>query len=159
MRSLIVYYSRTQTTRLAVDSLSRRLPVDIFKLEEDVSRGGLLGWLRAGRDAFKKRLSSINKPTHVPSRYPLVILAMPLWVGTIPPAMRTYIRDELSGAKRVAFLLTQGGRGQEKVLVELERLTGQAPVATVQMLKKDVVKNTPRFKRQLETFVNGLDLS
>ncbi len=156
MRSLIVYYSRTQTTRLAVDSLSHRFPVDIFKLEEDVSRDGLLGWLRAGRDAFKKRLTSINKPTQVPSRYFLVILAMPLWVGTIPPAMRTYIKEHLKDVKKLAFMITQGGNGQENVLTELEELTGHKPVATVQLRSKDVKNKTETFKNELEAFAEKL---
>ncbi|MGM5480873.1 MAG: flavodoxin family protein [Nanobdellota archaeon] len=156
MRALVIYYTRSGTTKKAVGELTKHIRADMYELVDHKKRSGLLGWLRSGRDAAKKKLTGIDKPTNVPSRYPVVILATPNWVGSIPPAMRMYIKEYLTGVKKLAFIVTQGGKGQEKILTELEELTGQKPVAAVQLRSKDVKKQTEAFKTSLKGFVEKL---
>ena len=156
MRALVVYYTRSGTTKKAVGELTKYVRADTYELVDHKKRKGLFGWLRSGRDATKKELTEIDKPRNVPSRYPVVILATPNWAGSITPAMRTYIKEYLKGAKKLAFMVTQGGKGQEKILTELEEVTGQKPVAAVQLRSKDVKKQTDAFRNSLKGFVEKL---
>lgn len=156
MRPLIIYYSRTGTTRKLVHAISERYPADLYELKDKTFRKGVFGYIRSIFDAVKRRETVIARPRHVPSRYPLVILAMPVWAGTLPPAMRTYILRHLKNPGRVAFITTHGGKGQEKIFGELESLTGQKPVATGQVVRRDFVRQKDRFKQELDAFINSL---
>ncbi|MFP4119090.1 MAG: flavodoxin family protein [Candidatus Woesearchaeota archaeon] len=156
MRVLVVYYSRSGNTKKAVEELTKHVRADTYELVDHRNRKGFLGWLGAGRDAVKKKLTEIDAPTNVPSRYPVVVLATPNWAGTIPPAMRTYMMKYMEGAKEVAFLVTQGGKRQKKILAELEELSGKIPVATVQLRSKYIKKDRAKVKDVLEEFVKQL---
>ena len=73
MKVLVVYYSRTDTTRKVAKALANRLACDVEEVVDTVDRHGLRGRLRAGRDATMNRLTTIQDVLYDPSQYDLVI--------------------------------------------------------------------------------------
>ena len=88
---LVVYYSRTGTTQKIAKEISGRLGADMEEVVDKKNRKGIIGWIRAGRDAGAKRLTEIEEPQRDPGLYGLVIIGTPIWNGTISTPIRTYI--------------------------------------------------------------------
>jgi len=58
-RILVVYYSRSGTTRKIAEALSEALTCDLEEIVEDTSRSGLFGYMRSLVEARQKRPSMI----------------------------------------------------------------------------------------------------
>jgi len=138
MKTLIVFYSRTGCTRLAAQSLAASLGADIEELKEMADRSGPKGYLLAGRDAMQKRPAVLLPVARQPSDYDLVIVGTPVWAFTMCPAIRTWLLRETAQIRRAAFFCTQGGRGAERTMREMEQLAGQPPVARLALRDKDI---------------------
>ena len=87
MKILIVYYSRTGTTKKIAEELSKNFNADLEEIVDKKNRAGAIGWVMSGRDNIKKALTEIEEVKNDPSQYDLVIFGSPNWVGTIAPAI------------------------------------------------------------------------
>jgi flavodoxin len=154
MKVLVTYYSRTGVTRLAAQELARRLGADVEEIIDTKPRGGVIGWLVAGKDASLKRLTRIKPVSKDPAAYELVVIGTPVWAFTMAPAVRTYITDHRRSLKKVAFFCTMGGSGDARTLRHLAELAGTTPLATLALIDKDV--RSGRHAAKLEAFVNQL---
>ncbi|MGZ4864141.1 MAG: flavodoxin family protein [Halobacteriota archaeon] len=138
MKPLVVYYSRTGTTKQVAEKLAQSLNCESEELIDTKKRSGPLGWVGAGRDATQKKLTTLADIKHDPSQYDLVILGTPIWAGTLSSAMRTYITKNKSTFKQVAFFCTQGGTENQRLFVEMESLCEQRPVNVFALPQKEV---------------------
>jgi flavodoxin len=155
MKSLVVYYSRTGTTKRIGEALAQLLASETEELVDMKKRSGLLGFLSAVRDARAKKITTLADVKHDPSLYDLVILGTPVWGGTLSNAMRTYISANKSKFKRVAFFCTLGGTGNKQLFDEMESLCEQRPVDVLAVLQKEVKKEA--YQDKLRQFAYGLD--
>ena len=64
-KALVVYFSRSGTTRLLAEGIARAMHADVEELKEQRSRRGLLGWLRSGYEGTYA-LSSETLPIAAP---------------------------------------------------------------------------------------------
>jgi flavodoxin len=154
MKTLVAYYSRTGVTRKAAEDIARWLGADIEEIIDAKPRGGVIGWLGAGKDASLKRLAEIAPVGRDPAAYELVVVGTPVWAFTMAPAVRTYITRYGQALKRVAFFCTMGGSGDKRTFRHMAGLTGSAPLATLALIEKDVRED--RCGRQIEGFVARL---
>ncbi|HOX07876.1 MAG TPA: flavodoxin [Planctomycetota bacterium] len=138
MRALVVFYSRTGNTRKVAQALARELGAEAEKINEPETRGGLLGYLLAGRDAALKRLTPIEPLAFDPAAYDLVVLGTPVWAWTMASPVRTFLTEQAAKLKGVAFFCTQGGSGAERAFRQMEELAGRKPVATLALLEKEL---------------------
>ena len=138
MKILVAFYSRTGVTRQAAQVLAECLSCDLEEIVDRRKRSGLLGWLRSGRDAWRKRLTEIEPATRDPGGYELVVLGTPVWAFTMAPAVRTYLAAHAPKLAKVAFLCTMGGSGAEKTFAAMVEAAGKRPVATLALKEKDV---------------------
>ena len=60
MKILVVYYSRTQTTKKIGQKISELLNCDIEGINEPTNRKGVLGFLKSGKEASFKIIPKIN---------------------------------------------------------------------------------------------------
>jgi len=138
MKSLVVFYSRSGTTRKVGQTIADMLKCDSEEIIDTANRKGLFGWLRSGRDAMRKKLTVINEVMYKPAYYDLIILGTPNWGGMFAPAIRTYFTQNQDKIKKVAFFITCGGSAFEKLLNELEKFCGKTPIATLGLSTKEV---------------------
>jgi flavodoxin len=155
MKSLVVFYSRTSTTKRIGEALAQLLACDSEELVDTKKRGGPLGFVLAGRDAQAKKLTTLVDIKHDPALYDLVILGTPMWGGTLSSAMRTYISANKPKFKRVAFFCTQGGTDNKQLFDEMEALCEQRPVGTFAISQGEVKKGS--YQDKLHQFACRLD--
>lgn len=156
MKTLIVYYSRTKTTKKVVLRLAKLLEARAVELIDQQDRRGVMGYLSGGRDAFRKTLAKIDTVKANVEDYDLVIIATPVWVGTMAPAIRTFVTDNRDKFKKIAILTTQGGKKRQRVFADLKALTGLAAQAEVMFVTRDVSQDL--YEDDLNKFIAKLAL-
>jgi flavodoxin len=141
MKTLVVFYSRDGHTRKIAHEIAIALHADIEELHEKTSRKGILGWLRAGCDGWRKKEATLLPLHFTPSKYDLVIIGTPIWGFTMVPAIRSWVTQVGSQAKQVAFFATMGGSGDKKAFQEMQQLCGKTPTHTITFIDKQIDKN------------------
>ncbi|MEO0075156.1 MAG: hypothetical protein ABIK31_03480 [candidate division WOR-3 bacterium] len=154
MRILVVYYSRDGHTRTIAQTLSTMLQCDREEIIDLKNRKGIFGWLAAGFDAFRKRLTKIQEPKYDPSVYDLIVIGTPNWAGMPAPAIRTYLNNNIGKIKNTAFFCTFGGSDSGKVFDELQALCQIKPKALLSVKASDVENNT--FMDKIQSFVQQI---
>lgn len=154
MKTLIVYYSRTNRTEKVAEEIHRQLGGDIEKIDCSKYKTGFISYFLAGRDAMKKNKPKIRDLKHNPGEYDLVILGMPLWGWTLCPVLRTFIDKYKWGLRNVAFFATMGGSDPKKVFAEMMELIQKPPRATLGVLQKDA--DAGNFKDKVTEFIKKL---
>lgn len=124
MKALVVFYSRTGTTKKVAAAIADFLKADLEELIDQKKRSGIIGWLRAGRGAIKKELTDLGPLSKDPGAYDLVIIGTPVWAGTMSIAVRTFISQNKAGIKKAAFFCTCGGKAKN-TFQEMEDLLGK----------------------------------
>lgn len=134
MEILIAFYSKTGVTREIAMVLAEALGCDIDEIIDKKDRTGMLGYIKAGRDAMKRTLTQIEYERD-PKEYDLVVIGTPIWGWNMSPAVRTYLSK--NKFKKAAFFCTMGGSGDHKAFREMEELSVK-PLATMSFFEKEV---------------------
>jgi flavodoxin len=137
-RVLIVYFSRTGTTRTVARALQRDLGCDIDRIRDPVHRGGVFGYLRSAVEAFLQRPVPLRPMRTDPQDYDLVIVGTPIWNASVASPVRSYLSAHRDSFRRVAFFCTYGGSGSARVLRQMESVAGKPPAATLAMRASEV---------------------
>lgn len=154
MKLLVAYYSRTGRTRTIAQTVAKQLGADLDEIVDHKKRTGLLGWLRAGRDAGSRHLTTITVKRN-PASYDTVLLGSPIWNGNMTPAARTYLTNHKVAGKLVAFFFTSGGNKIEKAVKEMQDLAKGATVLGTLGLRQKEVKSG-QYEEQVKAFVDKL---
>jgi len=154
MKILVIYYSRSGRTKKIAKEINAKLGGDMDEVRDVVNRQGLVGWLRAGRDAGTKKLTEI-KTEMDPSEYDLVVIGSPTWNGTVSTPVRTYITNNQEKLSKVASFTT--GEGEEPTaLEEITRLLGDKIIAKLHLVRKLEI-DTDNYLYKLQGFLEKID--
>ncbi len=140
MKPLVIFYSRTGTTKKVAEAISKDLNCDIEEIVDMKDRKGPMGYLIAGKDAATKALTEIKKVQKLPDSYDIVIIGTPVWAFTMASAIRTYINKNRSRLKKVAFFCTQGGSGSKRTFRDMEKKCGKKAIASLELTTREVIK-------------------
>ncbi|MFH0936417.1 MAG: flavodoxin [Candidatus Woesearchaeota archaeon] len=151
MKTLLVFYSRTGTTKKLAEEISKNLKCDLEEIFDTKNRLGIIGYLKSGHDAMLKKFTKIEKTKKNPAKYDLVIIGTPIWVYNLCTPIRTYLYENRDNLKKVAFFCTMGGSGAEKTFSDIENICNKKPIATLQLKTKKVISNN--FEK-LKEFIN-----
>jgi flavodoxin len=139
MKTLVVFYSRTGHTRKVAEKLAGLLGAETEELiERGKERGGVLGFMKAGRDAMLKRTVELAPAKKDPASFDLVVLGSPVWAFTMCPAVRAYAAAHAGAIRKAAFFCTHGGGGPSKSFTEAESILGKPLAATLALVDKAV---------------------
>jgi hypothetical protein len=138
MRSLIVYYSRTGSTRKVAQALAGMLGADLAEVSCDRYAPGFFGYLRAGYGSIKERLPAIEVPPVVEQPYDLVLIGAPMWVGRPAPPIRAILTMRKWPLARSALFLTHIGSPPDRALAEMERYLGAPAEARLAVRAADI---------------------
>jgi multimeric flavodoxin WrbA len=117
-------------------------------------RGGFWNYLKAGRDAVQKKLAAIEPVKCDASKYDVVIIGSPVWGWNMTPAVRTYIEQNKSKFKEVAFFATAGGTAAAKVVSSMEEASGKKALAYVGFVSREL-KNNDVYRNKLTKFLQS----
>jgi flavodoxin len=138
---LVVFFSRTGTTRCLAEHIARATGADLEELKENQSRRGLWGWLRSGYEGTYRRSA---KPLPVQRHlrdYDLVFVGSPTWNRALASPVRGFLEQHASELTNVALFATCQGQGATEVNAQMAALLKNAPLATLTMLERDVKRS------------------
>ena len=179
VKTLIIYYSRTGTTKKIGDAIVSVLNHKVGEEDEDncdteeiidtKNRSGAIGYLMAGKDATLKSTTKIEEVKKNPAVYDAVIIGTPVWAWNMSAAIRTYLvenKENLEKVPKIAFFCTMGGNGAEKAFKEMAGLLGRenlASIPTFVLKTKDALNGFTEegmmkldFKEKVKKFVGSL---
>jgi len=153
MKYLVVFYSRTGTTRKAAEAISKILKCNIDEIVDTKNRNGPFGYLISGGEAMRKQLTQIKKPKKNPKLYDVVIIGTPVWGFTMSSPVRTYITQNKALFKKVAFFCTHGGM-PKNTCQDMEVLCGKKGLASLYVHEKDAAHE--EYLSQVKEFVKKI---
>jgi len=154
MKILVVFYSRTGTTKIAAQQIARELNCDLEEIIDFKNRQGVSGYLLAGRDAMLKKLTNIKKIEKELPGYDLIIIGTPIWAFDMSVPIRTFIVSYRNHFKKLAFFCVMGGSGDERVFLNMEKLAGFKPVAKLAL--KDFQVRQGEYDKPIKQFIKQI---
>ena len=155
MKTLITSYSRSGHTDWLAHELAALCSADLERIQDaNSSRSGLLGYLRSGWQAIRGTQAAIRPATRDPGGYDLVVIGTPVWNWSLSAPVRAYAAAHSARFKQVAFFCTEGGSGEQRVFMELQRICGRAPVATLAVKEGELASGA--YKTKLQTFAEQI---
>ena len=136
-RTLVVFYSRSGTTRRIAQALSGALKCDLEEITEPRPRTGFLGYLRSLLEARRKLPSIIAPKKHDVSSYDLVVIGTPVWAWSLSSPVRAYLTATASQLPEVAFFCTLGARGSESAFAQMAAIVGKKPRAVCAITQRE----------------------
>ena len=106
MKILIVYYSRTGTTKRMGEEIASMLEAETDEIIDHKNRKGKIAHFKATVDARREKLTDITVQKS-PYDYDAIIIGTPIWAGKMTPAVRTFLtKYQFSDKKRARVLST-----------------------------------------------------
>ena len=127
-------------TKKAAEILARKYEADLEEIKDLTNRKGVAGYLRAGRDAIRKKLTEIEETKYNPANYDLVLVGTPIWGWNMSVPIRTYLVENRGKFKKVAFFCTMSGSGDKQAFEEMEKITKKKPIKTWTFLTAAVAR-------------------
>lgn len=150
MKSLVVYYSRTNITKKLAENIAGKTDSDIEEVTPKVNYQGKIGYARGGKDAISEKIIDIEPLKHDPAEYDVVFIGTPVWAGKSSTPILTYLKMNEGKFANVRFFATAGGRGFESTFEQMEKYSVK-PQKTLGLLTKEVKKDL--FEDELKGFI------
>ncbi len=151
VNTLIAYYSRTGNNERLAKQLHERVPSDLDQIVDKKKRESMPGCAFA---ALFKRKTKIEFSKE-PSDYDRVVVVTPFWVGSLPPATRTYLEENGPRLKQFAILSVCGtGEDNTKAIPDVEATAGK-PVFASLLVKVEELQNDST-QQKIEEFIKEI---
>jgi menaquinone-dependent protoporphyrinogen IX oxidase len=154
---LVVYYSRSGTTRRIATALAAALGGSVEEIVERRSRNGLFGYCRSVIEARRQHLPNILPAKNDPASFDVVVIGTPVWAWSVSSPVRSYLSANKDRLPAVAFLCTLGGAGAETAFAQMQGIVGKPPRATCALTARDVAADGQGPK--LASFAEALRMS
>jgi flavodoxin len=135
---LIVFYSRSGTTRKIAQELAKTLRCDLEEITEATSRIGFFGYMRSVTEALLKRPAAIAATQRDVAGYDLVIVGTPVWCASLSSPVRAYLTANAVRLPDVTFFCCLGGSGSESAFAQMTAIVGKQPRAVCAIKQGDV---------------------
>ncbi|MHC4479364.1 MAG: flavodoxin family protein [Planctomycetota bacterium] len=153
--TLVVYYSRTGTTRSVAELVAGLAGADLEEVVDTRSRRGVLGFLRSGMGVWLRRWTPIEPVRHDPADYRLVVVGTPVWAFSVSTPIRTYLCQQEGRLGEVAFFCVRRALGAGRAFRHMAGLCGHRPRATLALRMREVSRGDPAAK--VRGFLDRLD--
>lgn len=147
MKTIILYYSRTNKTASIANALAKEISADIVEIEDLKKRSGPLNYINASMDAMRENKTNINPPTVDLNDYGLVYIGTPVWAGKPAPAIISLIDKCDFQGKDVILFATLGGSGGRNTI---ERMKEKIEVRGGRMITSFLIKTAGKKMYELE---------
>lgn len=122
-KSLVAYYSRTCNTQTVATYIQELTGADIFRIE---TQKAYPEEYRPTTDIAKEELNSNARPpikgkVNNIDEYDTIYIGFPIWWGTYPMAIATFIDNHNLEGKTIIPFCTHGGGGVDKGFTDLQK--------------------------------------
>lgn len=149
MKSLVVYYSRTEITKKLAEAIASKTDADIEEIIPKVNYKGKIGYARGGKDAMSSKVIDFETPKYNPEDYDMVYLGCPVWASRPATPLYSYLMKNEGKFQNVKFFLTAGSSGFEDAFKRMEGASVK-PQKTLSLTTKEVKKDM--FEDRLNDF-------
>ena len=154
MKTLCLYYTRTNLTKAAMEHLAKLLDADIALYSDGKDRSGALGYVGACFASLKKNFPKITIEGNIClGDYDRVIIGMPIWVEgpcVVGKALIAQYKNSLP--KDIYYVVTQMGPSDYSSRIKkLDDLLGRPSVGQISLKTKE-----HDFLKDVEAFVKTL---
>ena len=153
MKFLIVYVTRTGNTEKIAKKVQEALGGDIELITEKMNRKGIIGWMKTGSQNSKRTVGEINPTEYDPSEYDLVILASPVWAGSVSAPMRGYMTQNAGKLTRTAVFLTNDSGQVGDAFTEIREILQNSPEVEGSLQRS---KAKDEFDSTVSAFIDGI---
>ncbi|MFX0061214.1 MAG: flavodoxin family protein [Candidatus Hermodarchaeota archaeon] len=153
MKPIVVYYSRTGTTKKVAEIIASSLECNIEEIIDPTNRKGLKGWLRCGREAMNKQLAPIKELNSNLSDYDLIIIGTPVWGGNLTSPVRAFFSKYKDNLKEIALFSTHDGE-ETTVFEEMEEISGKKAIAILDLQHK--IAKEEKYGDKLAEFIGKI---
>ena len=115
-KTLILYYSRTGNTKLCCEALQKELGAHMIEVKDLKNRAGGWGFFTGAVGSMFDVHSDIDPVRPDISPYSNIIIASPIWTGTLSTAIRTLIDKNRWDGRRVMLFTTTNAAEKEKYI-------------------------------------------
>lgn len=137
MKTLIVYYSLEGNTKWAAEKIAAALGADTLRLAPRAAYPdkGFKKFLFGGKSAVMKETPELEPYEVDIKQYEHIVLATPVWAGTLAPPLRTFIQQEDLAGRQFALVASSMGGSPGKTFEHLKALLGVTEDIPVLSLK------------------------
>ena len=154
MKTLCLYYTRTNTTKTAMEHLAKLLDADLAEYTDGKDRSGVTGYIGACFASMKKSYPAITIKGDIQLEdYDRVIVGMPVWVEgpcVMGKAFINQYKDCLP--QDVYYVVTHmAPSGYDKKIQAMDEILGRASAgyATMQTKEHDFLQDIEDFAKTL----------
>jgi flavodoxin len=115
-KTLILYYSRTGNTKMCCEALQKELGADLLEIKDLKNRDGGWGFFTGALGSMFNVHTNIEPLNPDLSLYKNIIIASPIWTGTLSTAIRTLIDKNRLDNKQVVMFTTTNAAEKEKYI-------------------------------------------
>ncbi len=129
MKSLVVFYSLTDKTKLVSQAIAEALNAELVEIEETKRRKrGFLTYLTGGFAAIRNKGTDINPINFDLKQYETIFIGSPVWASRPTPAINSLIYTSNFEDQSIVPFFTMGGDNSDKALqnitTKIERSQG-----------------------------------
>ncbi|MGN0092891.1 MAG: flavodoxin family protein [Methanobrevibacter sp.] len=160
MKTLIIYYSDSEKTKIVAETLSVKLDGDLIQIEDKKNRSGFKNRLTSSIDALRENKTEISPKRVDVSDYDVIYFGTPVWSGKPSPAIITIIdRCDLRGKDVVLFatMTSSGAKASLDRMEEKVKARGGRVIERFSLKTKD--KSDNKLRKDSEVCAKLLDLS
>jgi len=119
MKILIAYYSRSGNNKKVAEEIADKIKATTDEIIPEFDYMSVLGFIRAILHVLKKKIVEVNSSKD-PKNYDLVIVAGPMWMGSISPPAISYISKH--NLTEIAFFSCCGSGKPQKAPKQLKKM-------------------------------------
>lgn len=139
MKSLVVYYSRTNITKKLAQDIASQIGADIEEIKSKVSYDGKLGYARGIKDGATGKIVELEGQKYDPQEYDIVYVGAPVWASKAANPIISYLDQNEGKFSNVKFFLTAGSSGFDSSFSQMEEKSVK-PLKTLAVTTRDVKK-------------------
>ena len=140
MKSLVVYYSRSNITKKLAQDIAGKLNCDIEEIKPKVNYNGKLGYARGIKDSASGKNVELESLKYNPQEYDVVYLGAPVWASKAANPLISYLLQNEGKFNDVKFFLTAGSSGFDSSFKQMEDKS-KKPLKTLALTTKEVKTN------------------
>ena len=145
---LVAYFSLTGNTRSVAEKIHTQIGGDIFEIKAKCGYPSEYRLLKEVAEYQKENdiLPELTETINI-SKYDIVFLGTPVWFGTLPPPVKTFLTENKFRGKTIVPFVTHGGGGGYNIPTDIDDLTDGKVIQDMLVIKgKDADKSDSEIK-------------
>lgn len=154
---LVVYYSLEGNTEFVAKEIGRCTDADLVRLvpEKEIPTSGFGKYFFGGKAALTRSFTHLKPFAENPEEYDTIVIAGPVWAGTYPPAIGTFLNEHRFRGKNVYLAATSKSGNAGKFFRDLEGKLAGNQIRSV-LSVTNPLKDQEQAGKEIEAFADSI---